>query len=333
LWALTNRTSFAAERNWVRDKEGAHHWVVALRATFAIAPDGALSPAEEQSPPLLAPSYFGRPGATSLRCDSDLLAVRPGTDVVLDATAHAPNGRATTTVVTSLRIGDRKKALIVDGERHFRRVPGGVAMSEPEPFVSRPIRYELAYGGWDRTDPDPAKQRLDARNPIGRGFAARSEHLADQPAPVVRYADGDVARRGPAGFGPIDPAWSPRRELAGTYDDAWAKSKRPLLPDDYDERFAMSAPADQQVFPPLLGGERVELVNLNPSGKLTFQLPRRDFTFTTQLAGRTEEHRARISCVFIEPEKSLVSIVWQTSLAVGAKDVDYLDETTISEKA
>jgi hypothetical protein len=333
MWALANQTPFAAERNWVRDKHGAHHWVVALRASFAIGADGAPAPAEEQPAPLLEPSYHGKPGASSLRCDSDLLAVRPGTDIVLDAWAHVPGGRAAPRVVSTLRVGELQKTLMVQGERYFRRGAGGLTVTEPEAFTSRPIRYELAYGGWDKTDPDSTKQRLDPRNPIGRGFAVRSEHLVDHPAPVVQYPDGDIARRGPAGFGPVDPAWSPRRELAGTYDDGWAKSKRPLLADDYDERFAMSAPVDQQVIPALRGGESVELVNLTPGGKLVFQLPRRYFTFSTQFAQRAEEHRARISCVFIEPERSLVSVVWQTSLPVGPADVDYLDLTVITEKA
>lgn len=79
MWSLDNRTPYAAGRNWVRDKTGAHHWLVAVKATFQVAPDGRLSLGDEQPPPLLAPIHRGDPGLSSLRADSDLLALKPGT--------------------------------------------------------------------------------------------------------------------------------------------------------------------------------------------------------------------------------------------------------------
>ena len=33
MWALRNHTPFAADRNWTRDKDGHHWWIVAIRAT------------------------------------------------------------------------------------------------------------------------------------------------------------------------------------------------------------------------------------------------------------------------------------------------------------
>jgi len=37
MWALKNRTPYAAERTWVRDRSGAHHWIVAVKATFDLS--------------------------------------------------------------------------------------------------------------------------------------------------------------------------------------------------------------------------------------------------------------------------------------------------------
>ncbi len=332
MWALDNRTAYAAERNWTRDSSGSHRWLVAVRATFEMGPHGAVRLADEQPPPRLEPEHHGEPGASSLYADSDLLAPRPATDVVLDACAHAPDGRAVRTVAVSLRVGDLSKQLVVHGERRFFFVPAvGLQMTSPEPFDSRPIRYEWAYGGSDLSDPDPGRHRIDLRNPVGKGFALRQERLANQPAPSIEYPGRDVGR-GPAGFGPIDAWWSPRRELAGTYDKRWEAARRPLLPEDYDERFALSAPADQQASPHLRGGERVELVNLSPDGTLAFDLPRIHLVFTTRVSGRREEHRSRLSTLLIEPEVRRFSMVWQTTLAVGPNDVDYLDKTIIAEK-
>ena len=65
MWALRNRTGYAAERNWTRDRDGVHWWVVAVRATFEIGAGGRLAPAGEQPPPVLAPVHFGEPGRSS----------------------------------------------------------------------------------------------------------------------------------------------------------------------------------------------------------------------------------------------------------------------------
>lgn len=51
MWHLDNRTPYAADYTWGRDKEGVHEWIVAVKATYHIQPDGALILAEEQLPP------------------------------------------------------------------------------------------------------------------------------------------------------------------------------------------------------------------------------------------------------------------------------------------
>ena len=135
----------------------------------------------------------------------------------------------------------------------------------------------------------------------------------------------------PAGFGAIDVSWLPRSERAGTYDAHWAATKRPFLPDDYDELYAASAPALLQTTS-LRGGEPVELVNLTPEGVMRFELPRIYLAFTTHFGRRRVEHRGRLTTVLIEPDARTLSLVWQASLPVAAPDGEYLDITTIHEK-
>ncbi|HEX8705644.1 MAG TPA: DUF2169 domain-containing protein [Myxococcaceae bacterium] len=331
MWALKNRTAYAAERNWARDKAGVHWWLVAVKATFNIASGGRLVLADEQPPPLLMPEYFGEPGLSSLRYDSDLLAAKPGTDVLLLAHAHAPHGKPAESVPVALRIGQFQKILLVHGERAYSRGLTGMTMTRPRPFTRSPIRYESAFGGIDLSDPDPKKHGIDERNPIGRGFARRTALLAGKPAHTIEYPSGDPATTGPAGFGPIDPSWLPRRRLAGTYDARWEQSRKPLLPDDFDPAFALSAPADQRTEKPLAGGERIELVNMTPEGVLRFDLPRISLGFTTRIGTRRERHGARLTLVLVEPEERRLTLVWQSALRVTAPDADYLDETEIVE--
>ncbi|MCY1081635.1 DUF2169 family type VI secretion system accessory protein [Archangium lansingense] len=331
MWALNNRTAYAAERNWTRDRDGLHWWLVAVKATFDIGPDGRLKLADEQLPPVLMPEYFGEPGRSSLRYDSDLLAPKPGTDILVSAHAHAPRGRPAPTVPVSLRVGRLHKVLVVHGERTYEQGWFGVMPGRPQPFTTRPIQYELAFGGSDLSGPDPAKHRIDERNPIGRGFATRGAHLAGKPAHAIEYPSGEPATMGPAGFGPVDSSWMPRRKLAGTYDARWERTKKPLLPDDFDPAFALSAPVDQRPENPLAGGEPVELVNMTHEGALRFELPRISLGFKTRIGTRREEHGPRLTTVLVEPEARRLCLVWQSALRVRAPEADYLDETEIFE--
>lgn len=328
MWTLSNRTPYAVERNWVRDRTGAHRWIVAVKASFDLSPKGALTLSEEQPPPALAPVHFGAPGLSSLRFDADLGLKKPGTDVVVNAHAHAPGGKAAPSVPVALTVGARRKVLLVHGDRIY--VPGG-STSAARPFVTRPIRYEFAFGGTDLTAPDAKNHVLDLRNPVGRGVAYPAKKLAEKLAHVIEYPTGEPRTQGPAGYGAIDSWWEPRRRYAGTYDERWERDKKPFLPDDYDERFALSAPPDQCTQEYLRGGERVELVHMTPEGRLSFALPKLGFAFETMFSRRKEEHRADLVSVILEPEEHKVMMVWQTDLQVASRDCDYLDQTVIRE--
>lgn len=331
MWALRNHTAYAADRTWVRDKNGMHHWVVAAKATFDIGHAG-LRLADEQPLPCLEPQYGGEPGASSLRYDAELVHKKPTTDLVVNACAHAPHGRAATSVVVGLRAGTIRKQLVVHGPRVFYQGAAGLTVSSAVPFVHHPITYEWAYGGTSAKDPDPRRQRMDLRNPVGKGVAVSTAELVDQPAYRVEVPGATASKAGPAGFGAIASHWSPRRELAGTYDEQWERTRKPLLAADYDERFVLCSPVDQRPPQHLRGGELVELVNTTPEGVLSVQLPKIYLTFSTRFGRRNEEHRSKIATVILEPEERKLSVVWQTTLEVGATKVDYLDETIIREK-
>lgn len=332
MWLLRNRTPYAAERNWIRDPQGVHWYLIAVRGTFTIDPRGRLALADEQQPPILAPEHTGAPGESSLRYDSDLLERKPGTDVLVLGSAHAPRGRPATTVPVVLRVASLEKQLLVHGNRAYYEGAMGLTTTSPQPFVTQPIQYELAFGGRDTTDPDPQRHQLDERNPIGRGFPPRAARWKDQLAHCIEYPSGTAASRGPAGFGPIDRAWLPRRALAGTFDAKWVESKRPLLPDDHDPRFALCAPVDQQLPAPLVGGEQIGILNMTPEGTLVLEVPKALLRFSTTIRGRRHEHRAQLATVVVEPSERRVFVTWQSALRVGAPDVDFVSTTDITEQ-
>ena len=331
MWQLANRTPYAAERGFARDRRGAEVWLVAVKGTFTIRDRGQVAVAEAQEPVTTAPTYLGERGRSSLRGDTDLVLAKPGTDVLVHGRAHAPGGKPAARVEVGLRCGPIAKWLVVVGERTYRRGALDVAPSEPEPFVEMPIRYERAFGG-----ADPETGAREPRNPVGAGFAERADRLAGRPAPNIEAPGAPITsakdRPPPAGFGPVARDWAPRLGLAGTYDRAWEEARMPLLPDDFDDRFFLVAPADQQVPGGLREGTLVELLHLTPEGLLRFHLPRTRPCFRTFFGRETVEHRARLHTVIIEPDARRVVLVWHTALPCHGKE-HRLDRTLISEKA
>ncbi len=331
MWMLDNRTPFEAERTWVRDKEGVHHWIVVVKATYDIGQDGTLTLSDEQVEPLHAPEYNGVDGESSLRYETDLIAMKPATDVYLNGIAYAPEGRPATKVKVSFRIDHLHKELLVYGGRTWQRtLTGEVKASPPTPFKTMPITYEQTFGGFDQEDPNPKKHRIDFRNPVGSGVASSKSHLVGKPAPNIENPAQKPGKGWPAGFGAVTSYWSPRKELAGTYDDEWAARRKPLLPQDYSPMHLMCSPVDQIIKDYLKGGEYVELTNLTLNGKLDFTLPKLAFQFDTNFGSNCRQHASELVSVIIESERSRLIMVWQTSLKCG-NDVEYLDSTVIRQ--
>lgn len=315
MWALFNSTRYAAERFFTRDRVGAEVWVVVVKGTFDVRPDGSTAPAAEQEPIHHSPQFVGDPTRSSLRRDTDLLPPRPFTDILVLGHAYAPPGHSCTQLDVSLRVGPMAKRLHIWGDRVWRRGLTGVTPSEPEPFERMPLVYERAFGGIDPGGPPDA---FEPRNPAGAGFAASSSRLIDTPAPNIEDPAHPIRssrdRPPPAGFGPIPTHWQPRARRAGTYDHQWEQERMPLVPHDFEDRHYQCAPDDQQIVDGIAGGEPVELHNLTPDGLLRFDLPRVALVFSTRISGEPRHHSATVQTVIIEPDRRRVVMVWATAV-------------------
>jgi len=329
MWQVDNRTPFAAERGWVRDRNGAELWLVAVKCTFDIKPDGSTEVSADQPPVLRAPEYHGEPGKSSIKYEADLVLTKPTTDVIVVGHAYAP-GHPVTALDAGFRIGPLEKILRVSGDRTW----GTLGPSAPTPFARMPLVYERAFGGVDLESAHPERD-WEWRNPVGTGFAVARDHLTGRALPNIEYANDRVSgwkdRPRPAGFGAIASHWQPRVSFAGTYDDKWMATRQPLLPDDFDDRFFQCAPSDQQAPAPLRGGEPVELFHLTPDGVLRFALPKAFLGFETRFYdGSRELHKERrLHTVIMEPDYPRVSLVWHTALPCHYK-VQKLDRTIVT---
>lgn len=333
MWQLDNQTPFAAERAWVRDREGAEVWLVGVKATFVVRVDGSTAVADEQPPVLALPVHHGEPACSSIRYEADLVLTKTTTDILVIGHAHAPSGSAVTELDCGFKVGPVQKVVRVIGDRRW----GRSAASKPEPWQAMPLIYERAFGGTDTRSPTPERD-WDWRNPVGRGLFVAAEHARDQLLPNIERADQPINawndRPPPAGLGPIAAHWQPRVAFAGTYDEAWEKTRAPLLATDMDPRWYQCAPTDQQAPAFLRGGESVVLLNLHPRGRIEFRLPEVELDIETYFFdGSRERHSPpALHTVLLEPDHAAeprVSLVWHSALACHFK-VHKLERTLIS---
>lgn len=303
VW-LENRTPFAVGSYAVPDADGQEVFLGLFSASFAgVDETSPLEPAEDQVPVTLGDAFFGDPSCSSTRYEADIAAVKPGVDVIVNGTAHAPNGKPVREMQAGVKFGLLQKVLNVVGDRIY----DAGSYSAPHPFTRMPIVYERAYGG------TTADQKTDPRNPLGVGFAhARSADPAVRTqAPNITYpaepftSPSDKPR--PAGFGALGRGWQPRLPLAGTYDQAWIDTQWPLPPKDFDPRYNLAAPADQQL-PHLNGGEHATLIGLTPGGRWSFRLPRVVAPIRLIFDDHVEDQVFRPDTIIIEPDMLRVTL-------------------------
>ncbi len=303
VW-LENRTPFTAATHVQIDASGQEVLVAMFSASFD-ALDGApgLQVSEDQMPVALWDIPFGDPANSSNRYEADIAPLKPGAEVLVNGSAQAPNGRPVAEMQVGVRVGAIRKVLNVVGDRIYDA--GGY--SAPVPFRSMPIVYERAYGG---TLPDG---RLDRRNPVGVGYqhARSADPAVRTQAPNVTYpgepylSPSDQPK--PAGFGALGRGWLPRLPLAGTYDQAWLDAQWPLPPKDFDPRYNLCAPADQQL-PSIRGGEPVTIIGMTPNGRWNFRLPRVVAPIQLIYDDRVEQATFNPDTVIIEPD------LWRVTL-------------------
>ncbi|MEH6825701.1 MAG: DUF2169 domain-containing protein, partial [Motiliproteus sp.] len=273
---LLNTTGMQAGYTMGIQPDGRELLVVAVKGTFSIPERGEKAALVEKQLPLVeADTFTGEPGHSAPLYEVDYAPRKPRCDILLNGSAYAPGGKATSRVTVGLQVGQFQKSFNVVGDRVWER---GNSPGAPQPFITLPITYDRAFGGADNFHQDPAKHSAYMPNPIGRGYhkelsaslvkgtSLPNTEERSQPVKVP-----DKAYR-PMAFGPVGRGWLPRYPLAGTYDQDWIDNVFPFLPSDFKDDYYQSAPPDQQC-DYLRGGESVVLINLTPTGRTSFDLP------------------------------------------------------------
>lgn len=308
------------------DRMGAESAVLVIRGTFDIFPDGTLQLSEGQEPVCTSDEFFGEPGQSSVKFESDLALFKAATDVVLIGSAHSPDRRPVKRMDVTLRVGGVSKTIRVFGDREWRLSLGvGVPlMSEPLPFTKKPLIYERAFGGKDTTADNEKKHAWDNRNPVGVGFRVTKSKASLHHAPIPNLeAPSNLIRNWsdkppPQSFGFIGRNWEPRLTYAGTYDESWQKNRMPLVPTDFDDRYFQGAHPDLCISPHLKGDERVTIVNASPDASiLDFHLPSYVVGVGLNMGETSERRLAVLDTVIIRPDDRKLNLIWRCTIPVG----------------
>lgn len=224
-----------------------------MKLTFSIDSSGQCVPAKDQQPLLVSPPVYEQlepPLVSPPAWDSDLMAFKAGTDVVVQGHAYSYNGPAKS-VDAELRLADVSRVLRVHGNRRVDWHGGKPRFTSAEPFEQMSLRYDRAYGGCDQTHLAKVTDLLHRelvksypefglntatdshypRNPCGKGFlikmgrescdnmALPNLEFPFDPVTPERLAIGHpsnwMSAPLPASFDWVDPSWFPRIAYLG----------------------------------------------------------------------------------------------------------------------
>ena len=287
--------------------DGKWQVTVVVKASYVWDQRGNVTPTDP-APIVEENEFAGNPVSSGLLRASDLAPMKPRFDVLLAGDLAFP--RPINVIDVHLAVGSRlRKRARVFGDRAW--LPSAVAelaLSQPRPITSVAIAWENSYGGGDAQDP----KCFEPRNPAGSGVAKDPKTLHGKPAPYFEDPDKPlgamIGNPAPVGFGPIAQHWQARLALAGTYDENWEQTRRPLPPVDFSPAFFNVAPADQQL-DGYLPGEVVGMVNMTTAVQDQFRLP--DLAVPVTIVTRDElgEAITVVDTLIIEPRERRFSLL------------------------
>ena len=321
---INNRTPFAFEPLFIGDEELRPVVVVLVKATFAFDLEGEIRLAEEQVRVNLAGQRWTDAPESSYKYEPEIALCKPVTDVVLIGHVHPPGGDATR-VDVGIKVGPVRKLATVFGDRFWIFTRQGIGLSRTAPLVPVPLVWENAFGGRDELRSTSESAVQEPRNPVGTGFGQPLEKDGDHlRLPNIEDPEQLIAQYGeivpPCGFGFTSPHWQPRASFSGTYDEEWNRSRKPLLPVDFDRRFFNAAAPGLTAPGYFRGDEEVVLLNATSVSRLAFHLPAvQPPLCRVVLSGQRDiKLSTNLDTVIVNADEQQLTLLWRAhALAAG----------------
>jgi hypothetical protein len=328
---IVNATPFAFEPVFIADEDLRPVVVTLIKGTFTFDLDHLVTLAEDQVPINFSGERWTDAPQSSYKYEPETALRKPATDIALIGHVCPPAADATQ-IDVGIKVGRVRKLARVFGDRYWLYTQGGIRMSTTAALEPIALTWEHAFGGLDPSQSTPGRDVFEPRNPIGTGFGTPLANDGDHlKLPNIEDPDNLITDYGavvpPCGFGFTEPHWQPRARFAGTYDDTWDRSRKPMLPSDFDYRF-FNAAAPGLVAPGYLRGhEEVVVLNAGPAARLEFRLPGvpppqcrvvlrngRETTLTTHL-----------DTVIVDADDHRLMMLWRAFAAAGPHDVTAIE--------
>lgn len=122
---IDNSTPFKAMPLPGFDKEGWESVTLIIKGTFRVVREKPVEPEapDDQLDFVMADEFWGDPGESPVKYESDLAPFKPSTDVVLLGFARDMNGRPTRRADFALSVGNLLKKGTVSGDRAMEKIP------------------------------------------------------------------------------------------------------------------------------------------------------------------------------------------------------------------
>lgn len=317
---IQNNTPYAAAWVALPNVQGQETVLLVAKATFAFDADGKLTPAQEQRPVEMKDSYRGEPDRTSAVWESDLALAKQGADAILVGHAR-PASAGQDRVDVSFQVGTVRKTVRVFGDRRWEAGAFGARIGKTSPIDKVPLVYEKAFGGRDESVPEAVE--IYPPNPAGTGFRKDAKKLDGVLLPNLEDPRHLISRASdrppPAGFGFFGRGWAPRKDWAGTYDDAWRKDRCPLLPSDFQVRHFNAAHPDLMLPQPLQGGESVVVENAAAAPTLRLMVPLVGLVFLVGLDSEVKTLTPTLDTLVVDTDASRMVLVWRAAFPCHRK--------------
>jgi hypothetical protein len=200
---VRNRTRYKASLTHGNVSDAMAIATIVVEAALRVGDRGALTLDREREPAPTDPP------------DTSRHALWNEVSVTVSGTVYGP-ARAPFITPVSLRVGDELRRVVVFGDRRWERSLGGaLEASDPAPFESIPLGFNLAFGGKYQVPPGPhpltglphpGGEAAYPQNPDGRGFYGDAESAEGSPLPNIELPDQLLKqwddRAEPAGFSP-----------------------------------------------------------------------------------------------------------------------------------
>lgn len=325
--------------------DGAPILSVLAKASYQITPEGLVALEQPEEIPFFEQDeYYGKmnPDLDAVKHESDLVAYKPMTDIVIHGEACAPAGKRAKFFDMGVSVAGLIHRIRVTGNRVLDCSNGKIRFSEPESFERMPLHFGLAYGGTDKFS-DPEQPYSYPRNPVGKGFLVNPDptsvhglelpnledpsKLLDPGNLLIQKWDRWMEAPVPRALGYTSRHSYPRYLMMGQTPDQALETNMAIqagkggdVPPILNHQYFNGAPTGMR-FPYLWGGETILLAYVDPENpQWSFQLPKQRPIVYLDLGRGTQGAETVLHTVEIFPKEKKLTMVWRGSLYYAGLD-------------